>query len=330
MTTPEGTPHGRPAEGAEQPTWGGAPAGGWGDPSVDRAAETRSWSEEAPPRDDVPREDVPPGRDPGEPADPDATRVVTTPPGGGAPDPDATRVDRPGSSGRAPAADTPAWAQQPPMGGGWAVPEQGQPTGQPSGQQGWGPQGAYPGQPYPGQQPYPTQQGYGPQGGYGQPGYAQAGYGQQGYGQQGYGQQGYARPGYGQPGYGGPGHGQGYPPLPDVDRARRRSRLPLVVGGIVVALLAVGAVLAFVWPGFLNTTVFDQAALQSGVQRVLVEDYGYPVVGDVTCGEAGAGPIRVVTGTSFTCTTTIDGTPSVVPVTVTSDTGDYEVGRPGA
>ena len=244
------------------------------------------------------------------------------------------------------------------MGGGWATPQHGQQgTGQQStGQQGWGPPpGAYPGQqpaeqqPYPGQ-PYSTQQGYagqpghgqgyGQQGGYAQqgyaqqgyaqPGYGQPGYGQPGYGQPGYGQPGYGQPGYGRPGYGQPGYGQGYPPLPDVDRARRRSRLPLLIGGIVLALLAVGAVLAFVWPGFLNTTVFDQAALQSGVQRVLVEDYGYPVVGEVTCGEAAAGPIRVVTGTTFTCTTTIDGATAVVPVEVTSDTGDYEVSRPDA
>ncbi|MBW0117944.1 DUF4333 domain-containing protein, partial [Pseudonocardia abyssalis] len=155
------------------------------------------------------------------------------------------------------------------------------------------PRGQYPPQ-YPGPQPYPGQP---------YPGGPQQGYPQ------------------------GPQWGQGYPPLPDVGRAPRRSRVPLVVGAIVVALLVLGAVLAFVSPGFLNTTVFDQAALQTGVQRVLVEDYGYGVVGDVTCGAPGES-IRVSDGAGFTCTTTIDGAPATVPVRVTSSTGDYEVSRP--
>jgi hypothetical protein len=211
-------------------------------------------------------------------------------------DPDATRVEQPGAwgapQGAAPGA--PAWAQQPPPGGGWNVPPGGP----------YPPQGGYPpqpGGPYPGA--YPPQPGW-PGGGH--PGGAWGG---------------------GQPG---PQWGPGYPPLPDVTRPPGRSRLPLVIGAVVVVLLGIGAVLAFVTPGFLNTTVFDQAALQGGVQRVLTDDYGYPAVGEVVCGDPGQGPIRVVEGATFTCTTTIDGAPATVPVRITSGAGDYEVSRPPA
>lgn len=312
MTTPEGSPHGNPAEGADGSAWGRPPAGGWGDPSRDPGGETRSWSEDAPaPEDERTRADLP--RE----------------------DPDATRLEQPGvwgpPSGAGPDEPRPAWAQQPPPGGGWNAPP---PDGfaQQGGQPGWGPTQAHPGQgpygppqPYPGRPypggPYPGQQGPGPYPGQPYPGAEYPGPGQAPY------------PGAGPHWAGGPQApqwGQGYPPLPDVSRAPRRSRTPLLVGGVVVALLAVGAVLAFVAPGFLNTTVFDQAALQSGVQRVLVEDYGYPTVGEVTCGDPAQGPIRVTAGASFTCSTTIDGAPAVVPVTITSGGGDYEVSRPDA
>jgi hypothetical protein len=99
---------------------------------------------------------------------------------------------------------------------------------------------------------------------------------------------------------------------------------------VVVVLLGIGAVLAFVTPGFLNSTVFDQAALQSGVQRVLTDDYGYPAVGEVVCGDPAQGPIAVREGDTFTCATTIDGVPATVPVRITSGAGDYEVSRPPA
>lgn len=278
MTTPEGSPHGNPADGTDAPAWGRPPAGGWGDPSRDAGAETRSWGGDAPP-----------------PSDDERTRADLP-----REDPDATRLEQPGvwgpPGGARPEEPRPAWAQQPPPGGGWNAPSPQQYPGQPyPGQQysGQHPNQPYPGQPYPGRQ-YP---GAGPQWAGGPPG-----------------QQ----------------WGPGYPPLPDAARAPQRSRTPLLVGAVVVALLAVGAILAFVAPGFLNTTVFDQAALQSGVQRVLVEDYGYPTVGEVTCGDPSQGPIRVTEGASFTCSTTIDGAPAVVPVTITSGGGDYEVSRPDA
>jgi hypothetical protein len=100
-----------------------------------------------------------------------------------------------------------------------------------------------------------------------------------------------------------------------------------VLAGVAVLALAVFLVLGFVAPGFLRTTVFDQAALQSGVQRVLTDDYRYAGVGEVRCGTAGE-VLEVRTGAQFTCSATIDGAPATIPVRVTSDTGDYEVSRP--
>lgn len=290
MTTPEGPPHGSPGEqDADRPAWGRPPAGGWGGAAPDPAEQTRSWSESG--------------------ADPDATRVEQPGVWGGAPRPDAPHPGAPqsgASQSGAPQPGAPAWAQQPPPAGGWNAPPGGYPP-QPYGQQ------PYPQPPHPGgQQPYSGGQQSFP-GGQPFPG-----------GQQQY-PGGRPPPWGGQPG---PQWGPGYPPLPDVTRPPRRSRLPLIIGAVVALLLGVGAILAFVTPGFLNRTVFDQAALQGGVQRVLTDSYGYPAVGEVLCGDPAQGPIRVVEGDTFTCTTTIDGAPATVPVRITSSTGDYEVSRP--
>ncbi|MDN5751430.1 MAG: DUF4333 domain-containing protein, partial [Pseudonocardia sp.] len=128
--------------------------------------------------------------------------------------------------------------------------------------------------------------------------------------------------------YGAPQWGpQGYPPLPGASGRPERRTTPLIVA-VVVALLAVGAVLAFVAPGFLRPVVFDQAALDSGVQRVLVEGYGVVGVGEVVCGDPTQGPIPVRTGDVFTCSTTVAGAPVTVSVTITSGSGDYEVSSP--
>ncbi len=119
-----------------------------------------------------------------------------------------------------------------------------------------------PGQP--GQNPQVPSAGspYGPPGGpsgYGQPGYGQSGYGQAGqqppppgYGQpptQGYGQQ--PAPGYGQPmgsqptgaqpgyqGPGAPGPGWGTPPPPPGQPAKRGNKMPLIIGGAVIVVIA--------------------------------------------------------------------------------------------
>jgi len=100
-----------------------------------------------------------------------------------------------------------------------------------------------------------------------------------------------------------------------------------VVAGVVAALLALGAVLAFVAPGFLRSTVFDQAALQDGVRRVLLEDYRYAQVEGVACGGPGE-QIAVRVDAAFTCAATVDGAPVTVPVRVTTAEGTYEVDRP--
>jgi hypothetical protein len=156
------------------------------------------------------------------------------------------------------------WGQNPPDPG-HDQPPYGQP-GYGSGAPGYGQSGANPppGQPYGqpgyGQQPQPGQQPpqYGQQPGYGQqqPGYgqqpdygqqAQPQYGQQpGYGQQGqpqYGQQGYGQPQYGQPGYGQPGQ----PPYGA--QPAKRNRMPILIAGLVVALLGLGGAAFFLFKG---------------------------------------------------------------------------------
>lgn len=95
------------------------------------------------------------------------------------------------------------------------------------------------------------------------------------------------------------------------------------MGVVAVALIGVGAVLAFVTPGYLVTRVFDDATVAQGVQRVLTDTYGL-AVSSVTC-PAG---IVVVAGASFECTATVAGRPVRVPNRILGASGDYEVGRP--
>jgi hypothetical protein len=102
-----------------------------------------------------------------------------------------------------------------------------------------------------------------------------------------------------------------------------RSKLPLIIAAVVVVLLAAVGVLGFWKPGFFVTKVFDTNAVQTGVQKVLTDEYGLAVE-TVTCGQN----IQVDNGATFTCQATVDGQPREVPVKVTSADGDYEVGRP--
>jgi Domain of unknown function (DUF4333) len=217
------------------------------------------------------------------------------------------------------------------------------------GQQAFGqPYGAQPGQAY-GQQP--TQQfgqpQYGQQGQHAQHGQAQYGQpgqpGQQPYGQTAFGQQqaGQQAPWAGQQGaWGQPGAGQqpaqqwggpqdaqqpwaqGYP-SPEA-RGGAKSRLPLIIGAVAaVVVLAVVGVLGFVSPGFFNTRVLDSAAVQTGVQQVLTQDYDLEVQ-SVTCPQGQ----QVVPDTTFECTAVVDGDQVTVPIRITSTDGNYEVGRP--
>jgi hypothetical protein len=238
-----------------------------------------------------------------------------------------------------------------------------QPGAQPGGQQGWGQQGQQygqqgaqqwggyqqGGQQY-GQQPpaqYPGQQQGWDQGA------AQQGWGQQGAAQQG-GQQQYGQPGQqawggqdqqqwgaqpqpGQQAWGGPATQQwqggdqqqwggatpGYPPLPDGQKRSGGSKLPWIIVAVVVVVLAAVGVLGFVTPGFFVTKVFDATAVQQGVQKILSDNYQV-TASAVTC----PANVKVASGASFECQATVDGAQKTVPITVTSSSGDYQVGRP--
>lgn len=254
-------------------------------------------------------------------------------------------------------ADQPAWGQQP--AGGWGQPpsegpqswdpDQNRAVDQPGAQQGqpgWGgqPDPQY-GQPQYGQPYGNPQYGQQPQGNpqqYGQP-YGQQGYDQQGYGgqqaggyapqptqqygapQQGWGQQG-QQPTQQWPGQqpGAQQWGQGYPPLPPARERPGRSKLPLIIIGAVALVAIIVGVLGFVTPGFFITRVFDTAAVQSSVQRVLSNDYGIADVSAVSCDSG----VKVDNGKSFECRATVAGEQVVVPIRITSNSGNYEVGRP--
>jgi hypothetical protein len=116
-------------------------------------------------------------------------------------------------------------------------------------------------------------------------------------------------------------HQQGWTPPADPPR-KGRGPLPWILAGVVVLILAAVAVLGFWRPGFFTTKVFDQTALQAGVTQVLTRDYGHQVSG-VSCPAA----LEVTNGAKFTCDATVDGEKVKVPITVTSDDGNYEVGR---
>ncbi|MDV6014001.1 DUF4333 domain-containing protein [Haloechinothrix sp. LS1_15] len=70
--------------------------------------------------------------------------------------------------------------------------------------------------------------------------------------------------------------------------------------------------------------VFDDAAMQDEVHRVLTEHFDVAGLDVVTCP-----PEQPVSeGITFTCTATIDGEEHDVPITVTDDDGAYTVGEP--
>ncbi|GGM71545.1 hypothetical protein GCM10012275_47510 [Longimycelium tulufanense] len=195
-----------------------------------------------------------------------------------------------------------------------------------------------------GQQPYGSGT---PSGGVPAPG--QGGYGQPGGYGQGYGadpsQGGAAYPGYGPPGqppqqytgsYGQPG---GYPQQPGypggfgqyggmtpATAPKKKSAMPWLLTGAVVVVVAVVLVLGFVWPAWFMTKVFDEAAVQNGVHKILTEHYNLTRVENVSC--PADQPVK--TGTTFTCELTVDGKPKKVTITVKSDSGEYEVPQPQA
>ena len=116
-----------------------------------------------------------------------------------------------------------------------------------------------------------------------------------------------------------------YPSLPDAAQPVRRGRQGLVLALLILLLLAgVVGFLGFVTPGFFLVRVLDPAAVQTGVQKVLTNDYGLTGVDRVICGDGN----RVSAGTTFECRATVAGEQVTVPIRVTTDAGDYEVGRP--
>ncbi|MDN5860705.1 MAG: DUF4333 domain-containing protein, partial [Pseudonocardia sp.] len=125
-----------------------------------------------------------------------------------------------------------------------------------------------------------------------------------------------------------PGGQPGFGQAPDLGRAAAggRSKLPLILGVVVVLLIAGAAVLLFWYPGFLAPKVFDEQAVAEGVTTVLTRDYGLQNVTGVTC----PADTAVKAGATFTCDVTIDGDASKVEIKILDDQGKYEVGRPAA
>ena len=186
----------------------------------------------------------------------------------------------------------------------------------------WGQQPQYgqqPGGAYPPSGPQPQQPGYG------QPQDPQQQWGQQPQQPQ-WGQQ---PPPYGQqPGGAYPQTGpQQYGQPPGYPTGEKKSKKGLFIGlGAVVVVLAVIGILGFVTPGFFVTKVFDNTAVQTGVTKILTENYKIPGVTGVTCPPQQ--PVK--DGATFQCTATVAGKAQTVPITVKGADGNYEVGTPTA
>jgi hypothetical protein len=120
-----------------------------------------------------------------------------------------------------------------------------------------------------------------------------------------------------------PSWNRGHPTRPRRS-AQQRGRQRLLVAVVAALFVVVVLVLGFVTPGWFVTRVFDAAAVQAGVAKVLTEDYATDGVADVRCPQN----VQVSAGATFTCDATIDGDPVTVPITVTDDRGAYQVGRP--
>jgi hypothetical protein len=191
-----------------------------------------------------------------------------------------------------PSGGDPQWGQQPGYGGYYGQQPYGQPEQQPQ----------YPGQ----QQSYGGQQPYGGQQGYGQPYTPPTGQ--------------HPQPGQ-QWQFPQPGGGQTPPPA----AAKKRSKLPWILLGVGVLVIA-GAVLAalLVTGRLSSTTTFDNSAVQNGVKDILTKEYKLEDVSTVTCPSGQ----EVKAGRTFTCTATVGGQQRSVNITVKTDAGEYEVGRP--
>jgi hypothetical protein len=70
--------------------------------------------------------------------------------------------------------------------------------------------------------------------------------------------------------------------------------------------------------------VFDPAAMDSAVRKILTETYRFTDVGTVTCPSGRP----VADGATFTCAVQIAGAAKQVPITVTGTDGRYRVDPP--
>ncbi|SFB54972.1 protein of unknown function [Amycolatopsis marina] len=77
-------------------------------------------------------------------------------------------------------------------------------------------------------------------------------------------------------------------------------------------------------PGTSVTKVFDAEAMQKSVREILTEEYLVEDLRSVTCPSGK----RVEVDSTFECTAQIGGESKAVPITVTSEKGDYQVGMP--
>lgn len=152
-----------------------------------------------------------------------------------------------------------------------------------------------------------------------------------------YQQSGYAAPAGAQQPYGQPGYPQqaSYAPSSgglDNGRPAAKSHAGVIVAIILVAVvLAAAAVVLFVKPGYLKSTVFDTNAVEQGVTTILTNaptdnpaGYGLDGIAQVTCPP----DVKVAAGDVFTCTLVQNGTTKTVDITIVDDGGTYRVGVP--
>lgn len=111
-----------------------------------------------------------------------------------------------------------------------------------------------------------------------------------------------------------PPYGYGQPPAPAPRKRRTGLVVGLVVGVVVLAGLAVGAVLLF------GSKSLDTAKAQTKIAELTQQQIGITPTG-VSC----PADVALKTGTTFHCTATLDGQPISYTVKETDDQGNVRV-----